>query len=282
MQQRTEEKIRLSAENRLNSGGYRIQRRVFSPGEVYPLHRHEFCEFFLVAEGELKQTFNGSSATLPAGSLQFCFADDEHLLECSGSSPACIFNVHVGNLRFRKDLAALSDHWRIPIEDCTQRISPLPDEIFRSLLYKSERLCRMDNSSAMAMVLFRLLTEEVLFLLAARTSDLDGTLPPEWLLNACQEMQKTENFTAGLSRMVELSGKSQEHLCRTFRNHYGMTPREFILELKLMEAARQLTAGVPVVDAATAAGFQNLSYFRKTFQARFAMLPLQYRKKFGI
>ena len=278
----TEEKIRLSAATRLGAGGYQIQLKTFSPGEVYPLHRHEFCEFFLVAEGQLMQTFNGTETLLPPKSLQFCFADDEHLLGCYGNSPAKIFNIHVGNLRFRKDLAALSDKWRIPIEDCTQRISPLPDEVFQSLLYKSEKLCRMDNSSAMAMVLFRLLTEEVLFLLAARTSDLDGTLPPEWLLRTYLEMQKAENFTAGLGRMVELSGKSQEHLCRTFRNHYGLTPREFILELKLMEAARQLAMGIPVLDAATLAGFQNLSYFRKTFQARFAILPLQYRKKFSV
>ena len=279
----TEEKIRLSAATRLGPGGYHIHQRTFSPGESCPSHRHEFCEFFLVTEGELIQVFNGVEKTLPSGTLQFCFANDEHKIGCCGSSPAKIFNVHIGNLRLRNDLAALSDKWRIPIEDCIQRISPLPQPAFHSLLYKLELLWKMNADSSMAQVLFRLLTEEVLFLLASHSNAIESSPnPPEWLLNTYQEMQKPENFTAGFARMVELSGKSQEHLCRTFRSYYGLTPREFILELKLLEAAQLLAMGVSVTEAASRSGFRNLSYFRTAFLARYAMLPLQYRKKFCV
>ena len=278
---KTEEKIRLSAATRLGPGGYHIHLRTFCPGESYPSHRHEFCEFFLVTEGELMQVFNGVQKILPAGTLQFCFADDEHQIGCCGNSPAKIFNVHVGNLRFRNDLAALSDKWCIPIEDCLQRISPLPQPAFHSLLYKLELLWEMNADSSMAQVLFRLLTEEVLFLLASHSNAIESSFtPPEWLLNTYREMQKPENFTAGFTRMTEISGKSAEHLSRTFRSYYGLTPREFILELKLLEAAQLLASGVSVTEAANRAGFQNLSYFRSAFLARYAMRPLQYRKKF--
>lgn len=281
MQVQQTPKMRLTAANRLGSYGYLISSLTFQPGKFFPKHQHEFCEFFLVCEGCVKQSFNGVEGVLPEGSLQFCFADDEHQVGCCGNRPAIIYNVHVETLRFRKDLASLSDTLQIPFEDCIQRIAPLPQPAYRSLRYKMEALLTGDRDRPLAGALFRLLTEEALYLLASRTRDLESNAnPPEWLRQTYLEMQRPENNIAGFVRMVEISGRSPEHLCRMFRLHYGTTPREFILSERLTNAAHHLETGASVTEAAMWAGFQNLSYFRTAFRARFAMLPLQYRRQY--
>lgn len=272
--------IRLAAAYRLGPFGYFIQTRTFQIGETFPEHNHEFCEFFLVVEGAVKQVFNGVECILPEGSLQLLFANDKHQLTSYGNQPATIYNIHVGNLRFQKDLASLSDSLPIPFADCIQRIAPLPQTAYHSLKYKMEELIDYDRHRPLAGSLFRLLTEEVLWLLASRTHDLEnGGILPDWLRETYLQMKSPENFRSGFSRMVEISGRSPEHLCRMFRLHYGITPREFILEQRLCNAARRLELGASVTEAATLAGFRNLSYFRTAFRARFAMLPLQYRRE---
>lgn len=272
--------MRLTAANRLGEFGYHIHLRDLAPGETFPAHCHEFCEWFLVSGGELRQELNGVSALLPEGSLQLIFADDTHSLSCHGNRPARFYNIHVSKTRLRKDLAALSDTLPVPLNDCVQRIAPLPPEAYQSLLYKVKLL--LNAGTGLTGALFRLATEEALWLLASRTRDAaSAPAPPEWLREVHLQMHLAEHYVAGLPRMVQLSGRTPEHLCRMFRLHYGMTPREFVLEQRLQGAIHQLEMGKNVAEAARASGFQNLSYFRECFQARFAILPRQYRKEFS-
>lgn len=107
----------------------------------------------------------------------------------------------------------------------------------------------------------------------------DDTRGPEWLENTVCNMQQEQNFLAGVPRMVELAGRTQEHLDRTLRKYYGMSPREFVLELKLNYVASLITLhGVPITRAITRAGFNNFSYFRRCFSQRFGMSPREYRQ----
>lgn len=272
----------LSAKGRLNRYGYYIHIKNLTSEIWTEAHTHEFCEFFLVVEGAVRQVLNGQESVLPAGSLQMIFANDIHSLECANNRPCTFYNIHIGKTRFQKDLAFFSDLMPINIGDCVQRIAPLPKYTFLNLRNKIEQLLGLDQTQPLAGALFRLLTVEVIWLLAARTGGIgDEQEAPEWLRQVFVLMHRPENSFVGLPRMIELSGRSPEHLSRTFRTYYGMTPREFILELRLHVAAELLERGMPVTAAASRAGFQNLSYFRRVFSARFAMLPLRYSKECG-
>ena len=57
------------------------------------------------------------------------------------------------------------------------------------------------------------------------------------LVNAMREMEKRENYLNGFPRFVELSGRLPEHLCRTMRLYYGKSPQQWIIELRLQDAA---------------------------------------------
>ena len=101
---------------------------------------------------------------------------------------------------------------------------------------------------------------------------------PFWLENACQKMKKKENFVEGISKMVELSGRTREHLSRSMKKHKGQTVSEFINELRLDYAANMLIqSDMHIVDLCYESGFSSLDYFGKQFKLKYGISPSKFR-----
>ena len=64
-------------------------------------------------------------------------------------------------------------------------------------------------------------------------------------------------------------------LCREFKAFTGQTPVSYINAYRCGRAAELLAAGATVSEAATACGFENLSYFTKVFKRCRGILPSQ-------
>jgi AraC family cel operon transcriptional repressor len=97
---------------------------------------------------------------------------------------------------------------------------------------------------------------------------------PLWLESLLTAMQKKENFTSGLGRMYELSGRSTCHLNRTFRNNFDVTPTGYINNLRLNYARYLLiTTRLSVIEISMDSGFNNLSHFYHMFKKCFHMAP---------
>lgn len=72
------------------------------------------------------------------------------------------------------------------------------------------------------------------------------------------------------------SGTSRFHLSRLFKDAVGQSPYQYLLDVRLDEAARGLRQGRAVTDSAFSAGFADLSRFARMFQRRFGTLPSAY------
>ena len=103
---------------------------------------------------------------------------------------------------------------------------------------------------------------------------------PDWLSELYDRMQEPENFTQGLTRMLELAGKSQAYLNRAFYKYYGQTPTAFINSCRMTEACRLLrSTEEKILDIAYICGYENLSYFNRQFRARYGQTPKEYRSQ---
>jgi AraC-like DNA-binding protein len=91
-------------------------------------------------------------------------------------------------------------------------------------------------------------------------------------------MRAEDNLRAGVRRLQELAGVSPAHLSRSLRAAYGMTPTDFVADLRLERAASLLAAtSDPVAEIATRCGFASQSYFTRCFTAAHQLSPRAFR-----
>jgi AraC-like DNA-binding protein len=85
----------------------------------------------------------------------------------------------------------------------------------------------------------------------------------------------------GLEDAARQAGFSPFHVLRLFRNVIGVTPHQYLLRVRLREAARLLAdPGRPITEIALDVGFADLSNFVRTFRRAAGMPPGAFRKNF--
>jgi len=78
---------------------------------------------------------------------------------------------------------------------------------------------------------------------------------------------------------AQLAGYSESHFMKFFKESMGVSFIAWLDRYRLSMAARMLTlTDDSVLQISTDAGFSNLSYFNRSFKARYGMTPRQYRK----
>lgn len=83
-------------------------------------------------------------------------------------------------------------------------------------------------------------------------------------------------------RVVDLAkeaGLSRAHFLRSFAEAFGVTPRQFLIDLRLGEARRLLAKGASVTETCMAVGFSSLGSFSQSFAARIGESPRAWQKR---
>lgn len=82
-----------------------------------------------------------------------------------------------------------------------------------------------------------------------------------------------------LAKMVHVCGRECQ---REFKNIIGLTPMQYLGQLRLSEAARMLrendSRDRSITDICCACGFQSPSYFAKEFSRKYGVTPQKYRR----
>lgn len=77
-------------------------------------------------------------------------------------------------------------------------------------------------------------------------------------------------------------GLSQSHFMKYFKNTMGTSFIDYLNEYRLTMASRLLlSSDSSILAIASEVGYDNLSYFNRTFKKRFQMTPREYRKKYA-
>lgn len=72
---------------------------------------------------------------------------------------------------------------------------------------------------------------------------------------------------------------NRRHLTMIFRKAYGLSPQEYLMQLRLEKAKEFLHSGYSVTDAASLSGFSDISNFSRRFSAYYGTPPSFFRRK---
>ena len=96
-------------------------------------------------------------------------------------------------------------------------------------------------------------------------------------LNYIEENYKNDFSVAVLA---DISGVSQQYLCRIFNQTMNISPNEYITCRRLQEAKLLLTeTNIPIKEICVMSGFSDPGYFSTVFRKYEKISPMEYRKK---
>ncbi|MFF7709274.1 helix-turn-helix domain-containing protein [Pseudomonas sp. NPDC007930] len=82
-----------------------------------------------------------------------------------------------------------------------------------------------------------------------------------------------------LQRISEVAGLSPSQLVRSFKQRFGFTPHEFLVNRRVQVARLHLRSGASIASAAQAAGFADQAHLQRTFKRHLAATPGHYRNR---
>lgn len=246
-------------------------------------HSHDFFEIFLISSGRAVHIVNGARQYLSEGSLVFIRPQDIHFYEKDYEWDCQLINIAFSKNNCEKLFDYLDNSYMSNI-----LMSPkYPVYIELTQLVKYNLLSRFENLYTLSHSDKHMINLELKGFIIELISCFFGMLYkkpennlPLWLDTLITEMQQRENFTAGLPKMLELSSKTQEHICRELKRYLNKTPTELINENRLNYSKNLLqNTDTSISDICFDSGFENLSHFYHLFKKQFGTSPVSFRKK---
>lgn len=247
---------------------------------------HDFYEFTLMAEGNLKYVLNGKSFILKEGDIIFVRPGDVHSKISIGAVkhinlafPKSVIDSMFDFLYTEKIKNDFLKQERIPVITLNHN-----DKIqIESRLMKFAYFPKTEDQRIKSYLRTQLMILFSSYLLPVATSAdqlfSSDLAIPSWIEKSLKEMRDSENFSQGLDWLVENSGKSKEHICRSFKKYLKKTPTEVINFMRLNSAANLLAhTDMEIIDIAYNLGFYSLSYFYNLFKSEFGLTPKKYRE----
>ena len=132
--------------------------------------------------------------------------------------------------------------------------------------------------------------EEISLALGGRAVRLDRGLPPAQffaqpgaiaqITRIVRYIERYPDESHGVSSLAGEARLSPFHFLRTFQYVTGVTPHQYLLRLRLRNAAVRLAGRRgKVVDAALASGFGDISNFNRMFRGEFGATPRSFQTR---
>lgn len=260
---------------------------LYKVNEAHPkyemaFHWHSSLEIIRVLQGELSLTLDNRSYLLTAGDVAFVNSETVH-----GATPQnCRYECLVFNLaflktnnracdRFIEDL--LSRHYVLTELPNNEKIKVIVNDIFEELGESAEGY--FFKTIGRLHELLGEIQRKKLYsshMKALPSSDEKKVIKLKLVLKFIRD-----NFASDitLEDMAAVAGFSPKYFCRFFKNMTGTTPTHYLMTYRIERAARKLLGSDdPITQIAFDCGFNDLSYFIKTFKTFKRLSPKDYRK----
>ena len=280
----------------LEKVNHRTQARPFSIHHTFVgadntnalyLHWHPEAEFYYLEEGEVSFCVEGEIYELQAGDAIFVPPDMTHNAN-KAYGVACSYHALVFSLEWLSGYLGGEDNLYVTVL-LQNRMEAV--KVYRKTRPEDqaalERLSRFRNYLSLPIQSYemRLLGELMIGLQEIFNAVTDKMQYVEKADASREGVRKgidylmqhyDENLT--LAELVERSGYSESHFCHRFKAVTGYAPFAYLNRIRVIKAAERLIiTDDKITEIAGSCGFDNISYFNRTFRKQMGMSPGEYR-----
>lgn len=255
-----------------------------------PLHWHDEMELIYIKKGQGTITVDFTQYTVSAGTIALIIPGQLHSIEQYGHESMEYENIifHPGILVTKKTDTSNTDildpllSGKLSVPSLYTPDFPYYKEI-AACIDANDEISRTNPpgyqlfiKSQLFMLLFILVNKCVLKEHAKKDYK---SLEKMKLILKYVENHYMDKIT--IEDIADEVGLSQSHFMKYFKNTMGTSFIEYLNEYRLTMASRLLVSSDSSILAISAeVGYENLSYFNRTFKKRFEMTPREYRKKY--
>lgn len=268
--------------NPITESHYAFQKQIIS--SAYP-QVHDFYEITFITEGKLKFIVSGKTYDLTKGDIFFMRPHQIHTKIAEGVCEHINLAFSAGTLADLFEFLYSDKEKQVPFASQQVATIHLTTNEANYLKSKLDRLSLLNLREPLTIKAY-LRTQLVYiftqYLLPAFSFDSkiesSGNVPI-WFQKLVQNLDKTSLNAISLDTLVDMSGKTREHICRCFQKYLHTTPIAYINTLKINYAASLLLhSDDEIINIAYSLGFQSLSNFYALFKKELGQTPLKFRK----
>ena len=251
-----------------------------------PVHWHDEFEIIYVRSGFLTVSISGESYIGKTGEAFVVSPGNLHLMGSqTGTVDYYTFLFPLKYISFRTD-DMLDEKLLEPLNSGHLMICPRVKDTAKELCEQLVETYMAKNKKIESEITAQIKTKRILlqFILEmwekgfVIENDKSGrnTVEKEMI----SYIQQNFKEKISLKEFGELFHLSEKYISRYFKEHFHITLSQYITHLRL-EYAKQLLqdTDTPVTEIAMQSGYQNVSYFIRSFKKTYGVSPLKYRKK---
>lgn len=257
-------------------------RYILSDTEFFRPHYHDYCEIFIVLEGNAKHLVNGTVTPLKTCDMVFIRPSDTHDYVSYDGHPFSMLNITFTEETANAIFSFLGKGFPADALYNT-KLPPMVNLNMGEFSAINDRMKAINAIPSDDADLLKTALRTLIFdIFTKYFSDFtrNTATVPLWLDVLCSEMRRCGGFVDGSEKLFSMTDKSREHVCRSMKKYMGVTVSEFINGLRLNYICNMLSnSNHSITEIIYESGFNNLSWAAELFKQKYGMTMREYRNK---
>ena len=256
--------------------------------EFYPWHWHEELEIAYVTKGSVTVSINDQKYTLQANEGIFINTGILHAYSGENDTEAIMPNVlFKPSLIYATAESVYYQKYIKPLIFSTNLshilLSPKNPWQTEVLMHIRKVFMLMDEKNYGYEFKIRSHLSELLLLIIKNSPEpINDKVKSKTEVERVRKMLNFIQFNfsdnINLQQIADSVFISRRECLRCFRHIVGMSPIQYVIELRIQKAKQLLLeTDLPISDIYIACGFQNQSYFAKIFKSKTGLSPMKFR-----
>ncbi|HEX6188668.1 MAG TPA: AraC family transcriptional regulator [Pyrinomonadaceae bacterium] len=250
-----------------NAGGFVLTETIHRPEQKLPRHLHELTNLAFVVAGSFTEILDRRSIECDRQSVLIKPPGEAHANRYGRSGMRCL-------------LVEITPPQLDDLHPCSGALAEVRHvrggllSMLGTRIYNEFRL--RDETSSLAIEGLML---EALASLARQHNTRSMRGRPRWLSQVKEILHAEFHNRVSLAGVAATVGIHPVQLARAFRRSFGCTPGDYVRQLRIDFARRELSdSDKPIVEIALAAGFAHQAHFSRVFKAQTGLTPKEFRE----